>query len=276
MPRLIFILAALPIALANFHPARREHLDCFSDQIFCSSTDFGVYAQVIETDDWFANATTIHDLSGLIKSGSLAAKSTGKFEPLCCPIPYSICGLLLPGEVPACYYAGGDINRASKGPLYFLSDMSYGFENTGDYYNIANDHINLITGDYELSTGKQGNWFIDRGERPPAATTHTTRGDKSTITKIGSITRTLVSFPMAGNTARRSSTSTSETTILTTSDHAIQTSTDGAPTSTIANAAIPTSTDAKTNKGAGMSLGARVCCKAVWMAGAAIVLGHSI
>ena len=104
MPRLLFILAALPIALANFHPARREHSDCFSDQIFCSSTDFGVYAQVIETDDWFANATTIHDLSGLVKSGSLAAKSTGKFEPLCCPIPYSICGLLLPGEVPACYY----------------------------------------------------------------------------------------------------------------------------------------------------------------------------
>ena len=154
--------------------------------------------------------------------------------------------------------------------------MSYGFENTGDYYNIANDHINLITGDYELSTGKQGNWFFDRGERPPAVTTHTTRGAKSTITKIVSITRTLVSFPMAGNTAHKSSTSTDETAISTTSDHAIQTSTDGAPTSTIASETIPTSTDVKTNEGAGISLGAPVCGRAVWMAGAAVVLGHAL
>lgn len=157
--------------------------------------------------------------------------------------------------------------------------MSYGFENTGDYYNIANDHINLITGDYEFSTGKQGNWFVDRGERPPAATTHTTRGDKSTITRIVSITRTLVSFPMAGNTARKSSTSTDETTISTTSDHAIQTSTDGAPTSTIADETIPTTdgaANAKTNEGTRISLGARVCGKAVWMAGAAVVLGHAL
>ncbi|KFY69156.1 hypothetical protein V496_00535 [Pseudogymnoascus sp. VKM F-4515 (FW-2607)] len=271
MSRLLFILAALPIALANFLPTRREHSDCFSDQIFCSSTDFGAYAQVIWTDDWLANATTIHDLLGLRKPGSFAPRNVGKFEPLCCPVGYSICGLLLPGDIPACYYSSGDLNRADMGPLFYLSDMSYGFANTGDYFNMANDHINLITGDYNYANGNKGNWFVDRGEKRPAATTHTMEEADSTISRIVSITRTLVNFPTGTNSAsRKSFTLTGNTAISTTSDQVLQTSTIGAPTSTDGAA------NAQVNEGAGMSLVALVRGKAMWMAGAAVVLGYTL
>ncbi|OBT63658.1 hypothetical protein VE03_06199 [Pseudogymnoascus sp. 23342-1-I1] len=271
MSRLLFILAALPTALANILPARREHSDCFSDQIFCSSTDFGAYAQVISTDGWLANATAIHDLLGLRKPGSSTVRSGGKFEPLCCPLGYSLCGLLLPGDIPACYYAGGDLNKADKGPLFYLSDMSYGFANTGDYYNMANDHINLITGDYNYGNGNKGNWFVDHGKKRPAATTHTMKGVESIITSVVKVTRTLVNFPTTTNTASsKNSMSSVETATPMASNQATQISTDQTPMSTDGAA------NAQTNEGSEMSLGARVCDKAVWMAGVAAVLGHAL
>lgn len=142
--------------------------------------------------------------------------------------------------------------------------MSFGFANTGDYFNMAYDHINLITGDYNYANGNKGNWFVDRGEKRPAATTRTMEEADSTITRIVSITRTLVNFPTGTNSAsRKSSTSTGETAISTTNDQVLQTSTDGA-----ANAQV--------NEGAGMSLGAQVRGKAMWIAGATIILGHTL
>ena len=161
--------------------------------------------------------------------------------------------------------------------LFYLSDMSYGFENTGDYYNIASNHINLITGDYDYSNGTKGNWFVDRGERPPAVTTRTTKGVRSTSTKFISTTRTLVIFTMATDTATsKSSTLTGEATISTTSDHANQTLTDGnTPTLTTTEEANRTLTDgaanAQTSEGAGMIMGLGGCGMALWMAGAAVV-----
>lgn len=41
--------------------------------------------------------------------------------------------------------------------MFWLSNRSYGFEKTAELYSKDNDHINIVTGDYNYVKGKMGN-----------------------------------------------------------------------------------------------------------------------
>ncbi|KFY17170.1 hypothetical protein V492_00848 [Pseudogymnoascus sp. VKM F-4246] len=268
----LFILTTVSLALANDYPSRFTYSDSSGDYMFCSTTDYGIYAQFISTEGWLGDASTIHHLFEPENGGSANA-----FSPLYCPIRQSICGILSPDGIPACYFPDGDATKSDKGPMFYLSNKSYGFEKTGDLYGKYYGHINLITGDYDYPNGKRGNWFVENGKRRPTITTRTTSGVESTTTKTVQITKTVVNLPTI---ISESSKSTSKTTPSTTADQEIQTSIHGVPTSTDAEEASQTPTDgtpnAQTSEGAGMSLRLPARGNAEWVAGAVIVLVYAL
>lgn len=164
--------------------------------------------------------------------------------------------------------------------MFWLSNRSYSFEKTTDLYSKNNDHINLVTGDYNYVKGKKGNWFVDRGKERPTTTTNATSKIQSTTIRFVNITKTVINISFGETTTSSEiSTATGETATSATSDHEVRTSTDEVPTSTIADEASQTSTDGavntQTKKSTGMSLRSGAYGLTLWVAGAVIMLGHA-
>ncbi|EXJ87786.1 hypothetical protein A1O1_04713 [Capronia coronata CBS 617.96] len=50
---------------------------------------------------------------------------------------------------------------------YYFADGSYGSITCGNYTTVAGDHVNLVTGDYELANGQRGNIYQENSSDEP-------------------------------------------------------------------------------------------------------------
>ncbi|KFY86607.1 hypothetical protein V498_07449 [Pseudogymnoascus sp. VKM F-4517 (FW-2822)] len=184
------IFLALPVIVSTNSLSRRQSCGA---SYYCSSTSGDSSGSGGASGaDWISNAAGI---TGMINGGSYIARSlhSRQEDALCCPSGTE-CGVLDGDNVPVCY--------DPQTTMFTFADGSYGYTNTGNYYDTEGNVFNLDTGDYTLADGTLGNLFVDNGEVPPATATNT--GVVNSVS-IPSATDTAitnsVSIPSATDTA---------------------------------------------------------------------------
>ncbi|KAI9892109.1 MAG: hypothetical protein M1814_001815 [Vezdaea aestivalis] len=133
-------------------------------------------------------------------------------DALCCN-PEVDCLLLSKYNIPFCY----DPDTTE----FAFSDGSYGFVDTGDYFDAEGDQLNFITGDYKFVNGTTGNIYKQSTTPPNTATlklptraaTASVAGGKatasgspaSTITSVSRSTSTACAFGASATAASTTS-----------------------------------------------------------------------
>ncbi|KAI9856725.1 MAG: hypothetical protein M1824_005308 [Vezdaea acicularis] len=205
-----------------------------------SGTNADPYSVVY--DDTYTLIYALLGIVGIADATSKVKRATVQ-AGLCCSTDVTVdCLLLTDVDIPFCY----DESTTE----FVFSDGSFGYVDTGDYFDQGGDALNFYTGDYAFSNGSTGNIYSQANTTPPNTATLTiprrtgtvaslpptaVAGGKPTGTGSASLTKSVIS---AAATTTIQSTALTRTTGLATSKSTGAAATQGAQYAMVGGAGI--------------------------------------